>query len=92
MRRGKIKQNVAKDYRSVTGSSDRRRLEVGVDIPTPAEAKAILGAATDPLFRTLFLVTALTGMRASEVRGLRWQDVDLRASKIRVCQRIDEFR
>src|SRR5262249_24020691 len=37
------------------------------------------------------LVTALTGMRASEVRGLRWQDVDLKAKVLHVVQRIDRY-
>jgi integrase len=90
--RGKVQRNVVKD-RPHTVTKDRagrKRLEVGVDIPTPAEAKAIIEAAS-PQYQTLFKITALTGMRASEVRGLRWRDVDLRANTIRVAQRIDQF-
>jgi integrase len=61
----------------------KRRLEVGVDIPEPAEIRAILNAASrpgsnkHPAFRRAFFATAaLSGLRASELRGLRWRDVD----------------
>jgi hypothetical protein len=54
----------------------KRPLAIGVDIPTPAEIKAVLAAATG--FRRAFFATAaLAGLRASELRGLRWQDVDI---------------
>ena len=32
-----------------------------------------------------------TGLRASELRGLRWKDVDLKASELHVRQRADRF-
>jgi integrase len=91
--RGKVQRNVMRDRARIGGNNkpkQRKRLEVGVDIPTPAEIRAIIAAAA-PEWRTLLLVTALTGMRASEVRGLRWCDVDLKANKIRVCQRADQY-
>src|SRR5262249_2664686 len=34
---------------------------------------------------------AFTGLRASEFRGLRWKDVDLKACELRVSQRADEY-
>jgi integrase len=37
------------------------------------------------------LVAPFTGLRASELRGLRWADVDLKASKLRVRQRADRY-
>jgi integrase len=38
------------------------------------------------------LVTAIfTGLRASELRGLRWADVDLNARLLHVRQRADRF-
>ena len=38
-----------------------------------------------------FLTTAtLTGMRASELRGLYWKDIDLNSGEITVAQRADE--
>ena len=52
--------------------------------------KAILEAAR-PDWRTVLLVTATTGMRGGEIRGLRWCDVDLKAGEVRVSQRADEY-
>jgi integrase len=65
-------------------------LEVGVDIPTPDEIKRIVQAAKGH-FRPLLLTAIFTGLRASELRGLRWQDIDLAAGKLHVCQRADRF-
>src|SRR5262245_53763256 len=55
-----------------------RRLEVGRDIPTPAEIKRIVDAAKghNARMHALLLTAALCGLRASELRGLRWTDVD----------------
>ena len=65
-----------------------RKLRVGTDIPNRKEARAIMEAAQGR-WRP-FLVTAfLTGLRASELRGLRWADVDLDGSEIHVRQRAD---
>lgn len=65
-----------------------RKLRVGTDIPTREEARAIMEAAQGR-WRP-FLVTAfLTGLRASELRGLRWADVDLDDNEIHVRQRAD---
>ena len=42
--------------------------------------------------RRPFIVTAIfTGMRLSELRGLRWPDVDLEAGAIHVRQRADDW-
>jgi integrase len=66
------------------------KLKVGVDIPTPDEISTILSHATGR-WRP-FLVTAIfTGLRASELRGLRWSDVNLKAGKLHVQQRADRF-
>ena len=37
------------------------------------------------------MVAAFTGLRASELRGLRWQDVDLKKSELHVRQRADRY-
>jgi integrase len=66
------------------------KLEVGVDIPTPNEIKAIIAHAKGR-WRPLLVTAALTGLRASELRGLRWIDVDLKAGEIHVRQRADRF-
>src|SRR5262249_56353992 len=70
-----------------------RRLEVGRDIPTPAEIKRIVDAAKghNARMHALLLTAALCGLRASELRGLRWTDVDLKAGELHVRQRADRY-
>jgi integrase len=70
---------------------DERALEQGRDFPTPAEIKRLIDAAGDARRRTLLLTAALTGLRASELRGLRWADVDLKAGELHVRQRADRY-
>jgi integrase len=70
-----------------------RPLESGTDIPTPAEVKRIIAAAGDDLkLSTLLRVATLTGLRASELLGLRWRDVNLKAGEVKVRQRSDRYR
>ena len=54
------------------------------------EAKAIMDAAAGR-WRPLVATTIITGMRASELRGLTWGDVDFEAGLIHVRQRADEW-
>ena len=70
--------------------SEKRKLQVGVDIPEPVEVSAIL-AHGPTRWRPLLVIAAFTGLRASELRGLRWQDVDLDAGELHVRQRADRF-
>jgi integrase len=90
-RRGNVAQNVASDV-SITNHGRTKKLEVGIDIPTRAEIQRIVDAAEPGKGRTLLLTAALTGMRASELRGLRWSDVDLNGRQIHVRQRADFWR
>ena len=69
-----------------------RKLEVGSDIPTPAEVRRLVDAAKDDArLRALVLTAALCGLRASELRGLRWADIDLKAGEVHVRQRADRY-
>jgi integrase len=68
----------------------RRKLKVGEDIPTPDEIRAILSNAKGG-WRPLLIVAAFTGLRASELRGLRWCDVDFKNGELHVRQRADRF-
>jgi integrase len=61
-------------------------LRAGVDFPTKAELKAMLDNAPDK-HRAFIAVLIFTGMRISEIRGLRWSDVDLTKGVIHVRQR-----
>jgi integrase len=95
--RGLTGRNVIRDLRGRRKGGERRqerrqkgKLKVGVDIPTREEIKAIVGALSGR-WRPLLLTAIFTGLRASELRGLRWQDVDLDKREVRVHQRADRF-
>ena len=94
--RGHVAQNVVRSLskRRKRREAERRKkgkLKVGVDIPTPAEIKAIV-AKLQGRWRPLLLTAIFAGLRASEIRGLRWEDVDLRHGKLHVRQRADKFK
>jgi integrase len=46
---------------------------------------------TQVKWRVLLLTVVFTGLRASELRGLRWSDVDLKKGELHVRQRADRF-
>jgi integrase len=97
--RGGVGRNVVRELRSRRKRGKERRaerrqkgkLKVGVDIPTPTEVKAILGAAKGR-WKPFLMTTALTGLRASELRGLRWEDIDLKKAELHVRQRADRYQ
>jgi integrase len=68
----------------------KRKLKVGVDIPSPDEIKRLIAHLPDK-YRPLLLTATFTGLRASELRGLRWEDVDLPHAKLHVRQRADRY-
>jgi integrase len=76
---------------SIGTEKRKRRLEAGRDIPTTAEIKRLIDAAKDDRRRALLLTATLTGLRASELRGLRWSDVNLKTGELHVCQRADRY-
>jgi integrase len=65
-------------------------LKVGVDIPSREEIRAIVGALQGA-WRPILLTAIFTGLRASELRGLRWADVDLKKGELHVRQRADRY-
>ena len=86
--------NYSQAAANVTISNDKRskrKLEVGVDLPAPEEVKRLIAAANNPRRRALLLTAALTGLRASELRGLRWSDVDLKTCELHVRQRASRY-
>jgi integrase len=96
--RGLVARNVVRDLRGRRRRGKERQAErrhkaklvVGVDIPTRAEIKAIIEAAKGR-WRPLFIADIFTGLRASELRGLRWPDVELANRQIQVRQRVDRY-
>jgi integrase len=93
--RGKAAHNAVRDMHRNRGRRrnkmlQKRKLEIGVDIPTKEEVSAIIAHAKGH-WRPLLVAAAFTGLRASELRGLRWSDVDLKANEIKVRQRADRY-
>lgn len=97
--RGLVAQNVAKPVSITTATRHKKR----VNIPTKDQVRAIIEKAeeltSDPQphiakawqrYHPLLLTSVLTGMRASELRGLYWSSVDLKDGTLDVCQRADE--
>ena len=92
--RGHVAQNVVRSLGRHKRRQDKRRqkakLKVGVDIPAREEISSII-ANLQGRWRPLILTAIFTGLRASELRGLRWEDVDLKKRELHVRQRADRF-
>jgi integrase len=102
---GLVGQNVVRERSRRRRGKDARRaarqkgkLRVGIDIPSPDEIRAIIAAldVSDENMasagrRPLLLAAILTGLRISELRGLRWDDVDLNRAELHVRQRADRY-
>lgn len=59
-------------------------------IPSKSELQVIIAGAAGR-WRPLILIAIFCGLRGSELRGLRWMDVDFEARQINVSQRADAF-
>jgi integrase len=90
-RRGNVAQNVAVDVQVKISGRDKPKPKVGVDIPTRDEIRRAIEAAREGYDRTFLMTAAFTGLRASELRGLRWQDLDLDHGRLHVRQRADRY-
>jgi integrase len=97
--RGLVAQNVVRSLRTRRPRGKERhaerrqkgKLKIGVDIPTLDEMRAII-AHLESRWRPMLLTAIFTGLRASELRGLRWADVDLQRGELHVRQRADRWR
>ena len=87
--RGNVSQNVAAAVKIKANLRDKKKLEVGIDIPTVGEIKEIIDAAGRS--RPLLLTAIFAGLRSSELRGLRWCDIDLKKGVLHVRQRADRY-
>jgi integrase len=96
--RGRVARNVVREMKGRRKpGKDRRaearrkgKLKVGVDIPTREEVRAILGAV-EGRWRPLLLTAVFTGLRASELRGLSWDNVNLDKAELHVRERADRY-
>lgn len=88
---------VAQGVKGITPNKrGKRKLEIGVDVPTNDEIKRLYMATAGNApglkrKRALLLVAAFCGLRASELRGLRWADVKLDERELQVTQRADRY-
>ena len=100
--RGLVAQNVVRSLRTSRRGKDasgerrrKRKLKIGLDIPTPDEMRAIIAKLPEideaARFRPVLLTAIFTGLRASELRGLRWTDVDLKRGELHIHQRADRY-
>jgi integrase len=87
-KRGLVAQNVAAAVKY--GRRTKPKIVEGEDIPTKAELQVILAKAGK--WNPLLVTAAFTGMRSSELRGLRWGDVDFDAKAVHVRRRADARR
>jgi integrase len=85
-RRGLVAQNAAQPVRVDVKKREQGKLAVGGDIPSKAEVQTILSSAEDR-WRPLLVTAVFTGMRASELRGLPWSNVDFERKVVAVRQR-----
>jgi len=88
-RRGLVAQNVAKGVKVIRSKRDKPKTVV----PTREDLKKLLATAEAkyPDFRPLLMTAIFTGLRSSELRGLRRVDVDLKRGTITVYQRADQW-
>jgi integrase len=89
-RRGLVAQNAAANVKIKMKGRDEAKLATGVDIPSKEEIAAIIAAAGGK-WRPIVVTTVFTGLRSSELRGLRWQDVDFKLNVVHVRQRADQW-
>jgi integrase len=95
--RGLVAQNVAR------GVKVRRARDIGekslakrAEIPTKDHLRAMLAAADrlsneDPRLPVMLRTVMLTGLRASELRGLQWAAVNLKGPSLSVSQSADRW-
>jgi integrase len=91
MTRGQVARNVVREQargdrrRARVEKRHKRQLQVGVDLPTKDELRAMLEHAGR--LRPLLVTVIFTGLRSSELRGLTWDDVDLVDRRVLVVRR-----
>ena len=86
-RRGLAAQNPVRDVRVRLPKREQGR----PDMPSLEELRALLGGMRDDRWRPLLTAIMFTGLRSSEARGLKWQDLDLKAGVVSIRQRVDQW-
>lgn len=83
---GQLFTNAAYGVRVIKSS----RISHVAPAPSKAAIRGLIEAAEED-FKPHLIVSALGGLRASELRGLRWQDVDFEKGLILIRQRADAY-
>ena len=86
-RRGAAANNPVSDAQIKVG--DRRKSK-RPEIPSKVELRAIIASAQGK-HRALILTALFAGLRASELRGLRWNCVDLKKGVLAIKERVDAW-
>jgi integrase len=92
---GRVARNVVREQashnrrRARIAKRHKRGLQAGSDIPTRDEIRRMLEHAGQ--LRPLLMTAVFTGLRASELRGLTWDAVDLERQVLTVRQRADRW-
>ena len=89
-RKGKISKDPAYPVSIKVPKRGTRKIRAGRDFPSKAEINAMLEKAAGR-WRPLIVTAVFTGMRSSELRGLRWENVDLDAKAVHIRQRADAW-
>ncbi|MDQ6853872.1 MAG: site-specific integrase [Actinomycetota bacterium] len=85
-RRGLVRTNVAK---LVDAPKPQRREMQSL---SPEQARRFLSVVREDRLEALYVLAITTGMRQGELLGLRWRDVDLEGSSLRVTGSIQYVR
>ena len=90
---GLVAHNAVRDLkrRRKGRKGDARRkvlLKAGVHFPKPEEIKVII-PSLEGHFRALIIMAIFTGLRASELRGLTWANIDFEKHLVYVRQKAD---
>jgi integrase len=83
---GQLFTNAAHGVRIIKSS----RIDHKAPVPSKEMIRALIEAA-DEDFKPHLIVSALGGLRASELRGLRWLDVDFDKGFLHIRQRADAY-
>jgi integrase len=86
--RGLVARNVVRDLRSRRKRGKQAQHE-SRHSGKLKEIRAFLGALQGR-YRPILLTAAFAGLRASELRGLRWADIDFDRRELHVRQRVDK--
>lgn len=89
VRRGLHPHNPVRGMKIAKASAEEGQGDA-VEMPTKEELRAILNKAFGR-WRPLIVTTMFTGMRGSELRGLKWSDVDLKDGVVHVRRRVDHW-